>query len=103
MRSGCGMSAMAELPEGQTGRQLQLVWDTGATAVQCESGARGSGPGARGDGYGARSLAAYVSSLEPGDRCFCCGGRLAEGLSQGGGETLTCKLCGAEVLRSQED
>ena len=100
MRSRCGMSAMAELPRDQTGCQLQLVWDTGESVVQRESGSRGPELGERGDGCGAISLGAYISSLQVGDRCFCCCGRLAEGADHGGGGTLTCRLCGAEVVRS---
>ena len=97
MRGRYGMSALAELPRDQTGRQLQLVWDTGASVVQGESGRRGFEPGGRGDGYGATSLAAYLGSLQVGDGCFCCSGRLAKGDERGGGRILTCSLCGAEI------
>ena len=100
MSSRYGMSAMAESPRDQTGRQLQVVWDTGASVVRRENGTQGPEPDGRVDGCGAISLGAYVSSLQVGDRCFCCGGRLAQGADHGGGGTLTCRLCGAEAVRS---
>jgi hypothetical protein len=103
MRSGGGMSAMAKLPSDQPGRQLQLVWDTGASVVQRESVSQRCAPAGKGDGCGAISLGAYVSALRAGDECFCCGGGLAEGAGSGGGGALTCGLCGAEVCRSREE
>jgi hypothetical protein len=103
MRSRCGVSAMAEWPSKQTERQLELVWDTGASEIRPESGTPGPEPGGRGDGRGATSLGAYIGSLQAGDRCFCCGGRLAEGADDGGGRILTCRLCGAEVVRSRAE
>lgn len=100
MSSRYGISAMAELPRHKRERQLQLVWDIGVSVTTREGRPGGPEPGGRGEGCGARSLGAYISSLQVGDRCFCCGGRFEEGGSHGGGETLTCGLCGAEVVRS---
>ena len=98
MSSRCGISAMAEWPGEQTGRQLELVWDGGGSEIQRESDTRGPEPG--GDGRGATSLGAYIGSLQAGDLCFCCGGRLAERADHGDGGTLTCMLCGAAIVRS---
>ena len=39
----------------------------------------------------------YVSAVEPGDSCFCCGATLALLSAEGRKSYLGCPACGAEV------
>jgi hypothetical protein len=42
-------------------------------------------------------LTDYVSAVEPGDSCFCCGATLALLSAEGPKSYLGCPACGAEV------